>query len=111
MRELAIMIAVCLAGCGDSKKPDTHDAAVKMDGATPDAPWSCAPSGTCANGPMCGTTCCGTGEHCVNGTCMCGSMSSCTDGNSCMIGGPIAPGPCGSVCCGGTIGCPIGRTK
>ena len=106
MRTLAIVIA--LAACNHDPAPH-HDAAldafVYRDAAI-DAP-ECAPSGSCVNGPACGSGCCGSGEYCANGTCMCGAGSACTDGNTCQVGGPVAPTYCGGICCGTTIGCPV----
>src|SRR5689334_20092993 len=58
----------------------------KTCGTEPDANLvSCAPS-QCPNGPACGTACCGTGERCVDGTCMCGDHAACSGGDHC--GGP-----------------------
>jgi hypothetical protein len=102
------MILLALVACGDDQ-PVRHDAAVdafQYRDAGIDAP-SCGASGSCANGPACGSGCCGSGEYCANGTCMCGAGSACTDGNTCQPGGPIAPTYCGSICCGATMGCPI----
>jgi hypothetical protein len=75
----------------------------------PDAPGACAPSGGCADGPMCNGVCCGPGEACEAGICRCGSTPACTGGDMCFVGGPIAPVelPCGRVCCGGPSPCPI----
>jgi hypothetical protein len=77
----------------------TADAAIARDG------LSCEPSGTCATGPMCGTTCCAANEACVSGTCMCGTQAACSDGNMCAA--PLVVGEhCGDLCCGATSACP-----
>jgi len=103
MRSGLVAIAV-VAACGDNI-PVRQDAAAVHD-AVPDAPFTCAVSGTCTTGPMCGATCCGEGEHCVAGACLCGNQPACTNGDTCQ-GAGFAVGFCGSVCCGGTVGCPI----
>jgi len=69
-------------------------------------PLSCAPSGGCTFGVRCGTTCCGAGERCVGGTCMCADRPACGPGDSCERGGPIGDDACGTLCCGTTGPCP-----
>lgn len=66
----------------------------------------CGPSGACSGGPACGASCCKTGEHCSNGTCMCGTNPACVSGDMCVPPGPIGGDACGSVCCGITGPCP-----
>lgn len=55
---------------------------------------SCAPSGACPDGPQCGTSCCGSGEHCNGWFCVCG--------NDDQVCGPAAfcfdDGACNSFC-------------
>ena len=82
------------SGCGEAGVPDAQANA-------------CAPSGGCMTGPMCGGTCCGQGERCVAGSCVCGTNMKCTDGNVCQSGGPVGGDFCGSICCGNTSPCPI----
>ncbi len=68
----------------------------------------CRPTFGCANGPLCGMTCCGTGERCdpVTSTCRCGSNAACTGGDICA--GPVMPSDyCGFVCCGVSGPCPV----
>jgi hypothetical protein len=102
------MILLALVACGDDQ-PVRHDAAIDafryLDSGS-DGP-QCGATGGCANGPACGSACCGSGESCVNGACMCGSGSGCTGGDTCNGAGPFAPGFCGEICCGVTVGCPI----
>jgi hypothetical protein len=56
---------------------------------------SCAPSGTCADGPTCGSQCCGPGQHCDGWRCvcsearlLCGATEQCGSigGDSCGTG-------------------------
>ena len=55
---------------------------------------SCTPSGTCPDGPRCGTSCCGPAEHCNGWACVCGDNDE--------VCGPSAfcvdMGACESVC-------------
>jgi hypothetical protein len=101
MRSALLMLLVSSA-CGDDLVLRPPDAPPRP----PDAPWSCAASATCPDGPSCGGACCGAGEHCENNTCMCGDHAACTGGDMCT-GAGFAAVPCGSVCCGVTVGCPI----
>lgn len=78
-----------------------------IDGGLPDGPNACAPSGGCPNGPVCGGTCCAFGESCLNNSCSCGGNAACSNGDMCTTGGPAGSAFCGSICCGGTTGCPI----
>jgi len=94
IRALALAVAL-LAGCSKSSP-----------GAGSDAPPACRPSGACTTGPQCGAACCAAGEQCINGTCMCGTHASCTDGNTCQVGLPMPEQTCGNICCGATQICP-----
>ena len=69
-------------------------------------PAACGPFGGCPEGPACGTLCCNSGEHCMNGTCQCGTGPACTGGNTCERGGPAGGDLCGTLCCGVTGPCP-----
>jgi hypothetical protein len=62
----------------------------------------CAPANGCPTGPLCGNVCCGTGERCDNGQCLCGTTGkACLPGEICSSGGPtMGLGECGIVCCG-----------
>lgn len=77
-----------------------------LDGGVDANPASCEPSSGCPQGPACGTTCCGSGEKCVGGTCMCGSAPACGAGDSCAAAGPIGGDACGAICCGANGPCP-----
>jgi hypothetical protein len=103
----ALVILAMLAACGSSSTPDarpTTDA--KLDAHVgPDAPMSCLPSGGCPNGQACGATCCGSGEECVAGTCVCGTGPACGVGDTCASNVARQDG-CGSICCGATMACP-----
>ncbi|NVB79045.1 MAG: hypothetical protein HOV81_11655 [Kofleriaceae bacterium] len=59
---------------------------------------SCQASDVCP-GPVCGGTCCGAGEACVEGVCRCGPTSRCAADQIC--GGGVDPAGCGSFCCKG----------
>jgi hypothetical protein len=73
----------------------------------PDAnPASCAPSGGCPEGPACGAMCCGLGERCANGVCMCSGRPACGPGDRCEHAGPIGGDVCGTICCDATTPCP-----
>jgi hypothetical protein len=63
----------------------------------------------CVNGVCCGTACCGTGEFCDTATmtCRCGDHAACTNGLHCERGGPVIEGFCGTICCGGSVPCPL----
>ncbi len=94
----AFVLAILVA-CSSSPQSAPHDAAVTLDG------LSCVASGSCQEGPPCGTACCGRGEACISGTCMCGTQPACTGGNMCAT--PlITPNRCGTICCGVTGVCP-----
>src|SRR5262245_17456415 len=67
---------------------------------------ACLPSGTCTTGVGCGPICCGAGEQCVLGTCLCGDSAACGDGDTCESAGPVGEGGCGSICCGASGPCP-----
>lgn len=69
-------------------------------------PLSCVASGGCMAGPRCGTVCCGTGERCDNGVCMCSGRPACGGGDTCERGGPIGSDECGTICCGASTPCP-----
>jgi len=66
----------------------------------------CGPSGLCANGPSCGTSCCGAGEECINNVCTCGGKAGCDGGDVCTAGA-YGPDQCGSLCCGVNTLCPF----
>lgn len=76
--------------------------------APPDADpaTACLPSGTCTTGVGCGPICCGAGEQCVLGTCLCGDGPACGAGDTCASAGPVGEGGCGSICCGASGPCP-----
>jgi hypothetical protein len=100
------MFVLALVACGDDQPaPAGHDAFVDFPDSSIDAAF-CGASGSCVNGPACGSACCGTGEKCVNGTCMCGGGSACTGDDTCMPG-LFAPASCGYTCCGPSTPCPI----
>jgi len=67
---------------------------------------ACHPSGTCANGPACGASCCASGERCEGGTCLCGTSPACGAGDTCEAPGPLGGDACGSICCGASGPCP-----
>jgi hypothetical protein len=99
---ITIALALCI-GCNEHGKHPAFDA-------VPDDAGSCSASGACAVGPACGVTCCGAGEHCVQGVCRCGANPACTNGDMCLNAGPGAEPPlhiCGVICCGGPTPCPI----
>jgi hypothetical protein len=73
--------------------------------AQPDAA-TCPPTESCDDGPACGDVCCGTGEQCVDGVCLCGDGPACGAGDSCEAAGPLIADRCGSVCCGTSSPCP-----
>ncbi len=104
----ALVIIAVLVGCGDD---DSGGGGSHHDAAPVDVPASsCDPSAVCSAGPQCGAVCCAAGEHCDNGTCMCGASAACLTGDYCVSGGPIAPAAgCGALCCGPVsgMGCPI----
>ncbi len=113
MIRLLASIVVVLSACGDDDSGDGtvyFDAAVDTgDGADVDL-RSCAASGFCSEGPMCGAGCCLYGQHCDNGECRCGNDPACQSGDYCTSGGPILPANgCGLFCCGPAsgVGCPI----
>ena len=58
---------------------------------------SCVPSGSCVAGPPCNGICCGVGERCANGICVCGDGPECTDGDRCTTTAPT-PDQCGMLC-------------
>jgi hypothetical protein len=98
MMRFLIVMAISMFGCSGSSS-SVPDAAVHLDG------LSCLPEASCATGAQCGNTCCPAGEACVDGTCMCGTNPSCTDGNTCAS--PVVkPDRCGGICCGATSVCP-----
>lgn len=106
-------MVVVLAACGDDDSGGggggTFDAAVDTGNRDAELP-SCAASGFCSEGPMCGPGCCSYGQHCVNGECRCGNDPACGTGDYCTSGGPILPSHgCGLFCCGPAsgVGCPI----
>ena len=73
-----------------------------------DAAAACTPTGSCANGPQCGSACCGSGERCdATGVCVCGGQKACTMGDICATGGPSGGDGCGVVCCGASQPCPL----
>jgi len=98
VREITIAILLAVVGCG-------HKAS-SGDGGTDAAPGACFASGGCAQGPQCGSTCCGFGEKCVDGACHCATGAACGPGDRCESFGPIMPDGCGSFCCGVTQPCP-----
>ncbi len=68
---------------------------------------ACEPSGGCVVGPLCGQICCGQGEKCVGGVCMCGTNAACDPNDTCEAAGPIGGDSCGSICCGVSGPCPL----
>ena len=76
------------------------------DGGVDANPASCAPSGGCPGGPVCGTICCKTGERCESGVCKCGMAAACGANDMCEAPGPIGGTACGSICCGASGPCP-----
>lgn len=78
-----------------------------FDGGIDGDPQSCAPSNGCPEGPSCNAICCGVGEKCVGGTCMCGGSPACGAGDACSAAGPIGGDSCGSICCGTSGPCPL----
>jgi hypothetical protein len=79
-----------------------------VDGGVVDGnPASCAATNGCVVGPSCGATCCGQGEKCVGGTCMCGNGPACDANDTCEAAGPIGGDACGSICCGFSGPCPL----
>jgi hypothetical protein len=115
MLRLSLCVLLALAAsCGGDDDGDLGDLVI-TDG-TPgqaDAPSqerSCAPSGSCLQGPPCGDTCCGSGEQCIAGelgpTCACGEGPACDVGLACESAGPVGEDGCGTICCGGTDPCP-----
>ena len=110
MRRLLILLALVLAGCPEHGK--SPDGGVR-DNMTFDPPFAdgggaCAPTGGCAEGPLCGAGCCGFGEQCIGGTCICGSSAACVAPDTCQTGGPTGGGICGTICCGSAQNpCPI----
>jgi len=101
-RYLVVLIVLVLAACGGDEVCTTPAYCPKIDA----APRTCAPSGSCAAGPMCGTGCCDTGEHCHNGICLCGMAAACGSGDTCEAAGPIGGDSCGAICCGASGPCP-----
>jgi hypothetical protein len=102
-------LASC-GGCADAATLDLskppHDLSMPpkdLNGAM------CGATGGCPTGPLCGTTCCGTGQRCDGNTCKCGSNAACAVGEICSAGGPIGgTGQCGTICCGGVGNpCPL----
>ena len=100
-----LVLALAATACPASKQgpmADAHRDAPAMP--------SCAATGHCSDGPACGGTCCGAGEACVNGACVCGTNPPCNTaqtGDTCQAAGPAMPGECGSICCGMTRPCPV----
>lgn len=81
--------------------PDTNPLAF-CTAPTP-SPGQCLDvTGTCPSGPLCGDTCCQTGERCLpDGTCSCGALGArCGTGSECAALLPGNQGPCGDLCCG-----------
>jgi hypothetical protein len=97
-------------GCNDCtcNAPGNIDCTARPCSAPPDAnpATACLPSGTCTTGVGCGPICCGAGEQCVLGTCLCGDSPACGDGDTCESAGPVGEGGCGSICCGASGPCP-----
>src|SRR5437867_3989465 len=93
-----------VVGChGDAvTKADAHRPLI--DGGTS---LTCEPSGGCAAGPTCSNECCGPGEKCVSGVCMCGSRPACGSGDTCEAAGPQGSDACGFTCCGASGPCPL----
>lgn len=100
-------IAVLLAACEHGKSPCPTSGCMDSGTIADAASSACGPSGGCMTGPMCGGQCCGQGERCVAGACVCGTNMMCTNGNTCQAGGPAGGDVCGSICCGNTTPCPI----
>lgn len=103
------LLVFAVAACSTEKQVprDASIDAFRYLDAAADASPTCGPTGSCTLGPACGIGCCGPGERCVSGACTCGAQAACTDGNTCVTGGPIGAMSCGSVCCGTTLPCPI----
>lgn len=100
MRALIAIVLLCV-GCNEHGKRPPGAVDAPMQGV-------CSPSGGCPQGPACGVTCCGSGEQCVKGVCMCGTNPACMNGDTCQTGGPAGPAAiCGVLCCGGASPCPI----
>lgn len=53
----------------------------------------------CALGPACGGGCCGQGERCVDGVCMCGTGPACPSTDICGASAPLGGDGCGMACC------------
>lgn len=111
-------LLLCALACGDDDgggdQGDLGDL-VGIDGAAGqfDAPVgerTCAPSGSCVQGPPCGDDCCGSGEQCITSelgpVCACGDGPACEVGQSCEDVGPVGEDGCGRICCGGIDPCP-----
>jgi hypothetical protein len=77
------------------------------DGGVDASALSCAAFGGCPEAPACGAVCCKRGEHCVNGTCQCGTRAACGSGDLCEAPGPVTSDRCGSLCCGASGPCPL----
>lgn len=73
--------------------------------ADPPAASTCGGDAICGFGPSCGDRCCGPGERCQNGVCLCGTNSACAGGEVCGASGP-PPDDCGTMCCDAATGCP-----
>jgi len=111
-----LVLALLLAGScgGDDDGGDLSDLTITDSGpgrfdAAPQE-RTCAPTGSCLQGPPCGDDCCGSGEQCIQGelgpTCACGQGPACEVGQSCEAAGPVSEDGCGSICCGGADPCP-----
>ena len=113
---LSVLLALACA-CGGDDDGDLGDLG---DGLLTDAGQgridgplqerSCAPSGSCLQGPPCGDSCCGSGEQCIvteaGRVCACGEGPACDVGLACESPGPVGDDGCGSICCGGIDPCP-----
>ena len=104
---IALILAACKSG------DDRPDAAVLNDApidseAGDAAELRCLPADGCAEGPKCGSICCGKGEACVADLCKCGNGARCTGDDRCESAGPLPASGCGNVCCDprAPIGCP-----
>jgi len=66
----------------------------------------------CADGPCCGSACCGAGEWCdtsgATPVCRCGSGDACTGADTCNAPTVNPTNPCGVICCSGSS-CPVSR--